>query len=270
MLVEKGRYLRIKSMFFVLSKTVGLLVKPLSWLIILLIIALLARSKRLKRISLITSVSFLLIFTNPFFLNVVLNLWEPKPVAISSLPEYDIGILLGGFSRHFPISDNITLTRSGDRLWQTLALYKHGKIKKILISGGSFTSDKPESKAVYDALISIGLPDSVIMIEDKSLNTRQNAIYTVELLKQNNNENNYLVPEVSTVIITSAFHMQRSLGCFRKAGLSPESFPVGHLTRHDNVYWARWFRPEPEALRYWELLFNEWAGIVMYKLMGYI
>ena len=250
-------------MFFVLSKTIGLLVKPLTWLIILLFIAVFSRKPKLRKISLIATLSILLIFTNPFVINISLKLWEPSPVAITSMPTYDIGILLGGFSRHLPETDNIQLTEAGDRLWQTLILYKQGKIKNILITGSDHKYAKPEAKAVYDVLISIGIPDSVLIVEDKSRNTRENAVFSAKLLETN-------LPNASCVLITTALHMERSLGCFRKVGLNPDSFPVDHISRHDNVYWVRWFRPDPSALNKWDRVINEWAGIIIYKLRGYI
>ena len=250
-------------MFFVLSKTIGLLVKPLTWLIILMFVALFCRKPKIKKISLIVSLSILLIFTNPFIINIFLKIWDPTPVAISSMPTYDVGILLGGFSCHIPETDNIKLNDAGDRLWQTVMLYKHGKINKILITGGNFEDSKPEATAVYDVLVSMGIPDSVILVENRSRNTHENALFSAKLLESNH-------PDASCILITTALHIERSLRCFQKVGLTPEVFPVDHISRHDKVYWAVWLRPEPAALRNWERVINEWAGIIIYKVRGYI
>ena len=250
-------------MFFILSKTIGLLVKPLTWLILLMLIAVFGRKPKLKKISLIASLVVLLVFTNPFVVNVALKLWEPAPVAIETLPTYDIGIVLGGFARHLPGPDHIELVHTGDRLWQTVSLYQQGKIRKILITGGSAENAKPEAAAVRDALVAMGIPDSVLLAETKSRNTRENAVFSAELIAANH-------PDARCVIISSAVHIPRSLGCFRKAGLNPDTFPADHISRHDTVPWIEWLRPEPDALHHWDRLINEWVGIVVYKAQKYL
>ena len=250
-------------MFLILSKTIGLLTKPLTWLMILISIAVFGRKPQLKKMALIAALIVLLIFTNPFFINFTLKLWEPAPVSIKGLPNYDIGILLGGFSRHLYEADNLQLTDSGDRLWQTVSLYKQEKIKKILVSGGSTKTAKPEAAAVYDALLAFGIPDTVIFVEDKSRNTRENAVFTAELIAKHH-------PDAKCLLITSAVHMKRSLGCFRKAGLNPDPFPADHIARYYKTYWAEWIRPEPAAFRNWDRVVNEWVGIIVYKIQRYI
>jgi len=250
-------------MFFVLSKTVGLLVKPLTWLIVLMMIALFCRKPKLKKKSIIASLTILLVFTNSLVINVALKMWEPAPVAIETLPVYDIGIVLGGFAHHLPGSDNIKLAETGDRLWQTVSLYQQGKIRKILISGGGIENAKSEGAAVRDVLIAMGIPDDDILAETTSRNTRENTIFSTELIATN-------YPGASCILITSAVHMKRSLGCFRKAGLNPDIFPADHITRHEKVYWAKWLRPDPAALLYWDRIINEWVGIVVYKMKKYI
>jgi uncharacterized SAM-binding protein YcdF (DUF218 family) len=249
--------------FFILSKTIGLLTKPLIWLIVLMLLAVFWRKPKLKRFSLIASLVILLIFTNPFVTDVALKLWEPTPVAIETLPVYDIGIVLGGFARYLPGPDHIELTDAGDRLWQTVSLYQRGKIKKILISGAGAEDTKSEAEAVHDVLIAMGIPNSAILAEKDSRNTRENAIFSAEMIAEEHSG-------ATCVLVTSALHMNRSLGCFRKAGLNPDAFPVEHITRYDKVYWAEWLRPDPSAFKYWDRMMNEWVGIVVYKLQGYI
>ena len=251
-------------MFFYLSKTLGLLVKPLTWLIILMLTAVFCRKPKLKKISIIASLVILLVFTNSLIINIVLKLWEPSPVAVETLPTYDIGIALGGFAHHSPITNNMALNDCGDRLWQTILLYKQGKIRRILISGGGAKSGKSEAETVYDALIAMGIPDSVLLAETKSRNTYENATFSAELIAEN-------YPDGATcVVITSALHVSRALGCFRKAGLNPCAFPAEHLARSNKTYWIEWLRPESSALQNWERLINEWVGIVMYRINGYI
>lgn len=228
-----------------------------------MLVAVFGRKPWLKQGALTVSLIVLLIFSNPFIIHWALKKWEPGPVAVANMPTYDIGIVLGGFSRYLPESDNIELTDAGDRLWQTVVLFRQGKIKKILISGGSWDKKKPEAEAVRDILLTMGIPGSAILAEPTSRNTHENAMNTAKLV-------NAAQPGASCLLITSALHMPRSLACYRKAGLNPEVFPVEHIARYDKVFWAEWLEPKPEVLKNWNRLINEWAGIVIYKLQGYI
>jgi uncharacterized SAM-binding protein YcdF (DUF218 family) len=251
-------------MFFILSKTLGLLVKPLTWLFVSLLMSVFCKKPKLTKTSGWFSLFILLFFTNPLLIDIVIKKWEPPPVAVETLPACEIGIVMGGFSCYLPKSDHIELTPSGDRIWQAVSLYKQGKMKYILTTGGNFVGAKPEAAAVYDALIATGVPDSVLLAETKSLNTYENAVFSVELIAATHSAN------PTCILITSAVHIKRSLGCFRKAGLNPYVFPANHIGRYDKVYWAEWLNPDPGAFQYWDHLINEWVGLAVYRMKGYI
>jgi uncharacterized SAM-binding protein YcdF (DUF218 family) len=249
--------------FFILSKTVGLLAKPFSWLVILLLTAVFTRKPKAKKISLIAALCLLLVFSNPWLTDFTLKKWEPAPVPVASLRTYDVGIVLGGFSGYYPEYDRVELTEAGDRIWQTLYLYQQGKIRNILISGGSGIKDRRgEACFMRDALLAAGIPDSVILVEDKSRNTAENALYSKTLIDS-------AVPGADCLLITSALHIPRALACFRKAGIQADTFPADHLAYSDRRFFE-WFTPQSECLKFWDRIFNEWAGMFAYKLRGYI
>ncbi|MDR2036381.1 MAG: YdcF family protein [Bacteroidales bacterium] len=251
-------------MFFFLSKTIGLLTKPFSWLVILMILAVFLRKPKWKRICLITSLLVLLVFSNPWFLNFSLSKWEPKPIDIDQLDGiYDIGIVLGGFARYLPEYQKTQLNDAGDRIWQAIYLYKKGKIKKILISGGGIKDTKSEAEATRESLILFGIPDSVILFETASRNTFENLNNSAEIIRS-------VQPDARCLVITSAIHIPRAMGCAKKVGLPVDAFPAEHLTRHDKRIWAEWITPRPEILKDWDRLINEWVGILAYKIRGYL
>lgn len=67
-----------------------------------------------------------------------------------------------------------------------------------------------------------GVPDSVIITEEKSRNTRESATYTKQLLHQLN------MRSKTILLVTSAFHIPRALGCFRKVGLKLDGYGVDY------------------------------------------
>ncbi len=252
-------------MFFFLSKTVGFLTKPFIWIFIFLLIAVFSRKPKRKQRCIILTLAILFIFSNSFLLNVALKNWETPPVNVETIVEpYDIGIVLGGFSSYIQKYDILRLNAAGDRIWQAIYLYKTGKIKKILISGGTITEGRrPESDAAREILITIGIPDSVIMIDARSRNTHENALYSNELIEQ-------VQPGARCLLITSATHMPRALACFRKVGMNPDIFPVEHLTSFQKSRWYEWIIPQIEAFSGWDKVINEWMGMLAYKVRGYV
>ena len=251
-------------MFFILSKTIGLLTRPFSCLVILMLITIFVRKPKLKKSALIAAMAVLLIFSNPWILNFSLRKWEPAPRHVNSLHQaYDFGIVLGGFAAYLPKYQRIQLTDAGDRLWQTISLYKEGKIKKILISGGGGKGTKPEADAVKESLLLFGIPDSDILVENTSRNTHENLKNSAELIAS-------VQPGARCLLITSALHIPRSIRCAQKNGLTVDAWPVEHLGRHSSRFWAEWLAPKPDALYNWDRLINEWVGILAYKVQGYI
>src|ERR1700741_659231 len=82
---------------FLLGKLFLLLLKPLTWAIVLFLIALLSKNPKRKKRSLVTAIFLLFFFSNPFFFRVLAKPYETKPVVLSPNEKYQAGIVLGGF-----------------------------------------------------------------------------------------------------------------------------------------------------------------------------
>ncbi len=96
----------------------------------------------------------------------------------------------------------------------------------------------------------------------RSRNTHENALFTKQLLLTH--------PQWDTlVLVTSAFHERRALGCFEKVGLHPIAFPAGFRTTDRRITPDYWLQPDVGALERWGLLLHEITGWLTYKLMGY-
>ncbi|UOQ68082.1 YdcF family protein [Hymenobacter volaticus] len=107
-----------------------------------------------------------------------------------------------------------------------------------------------------------GVPDSVIIKEDRSRNTRENALFTKQIVAAR--------PELDTlVLVTSAFHQRRALGCFHKVGLHPLPFPAGFRSTDRALTPDYWLVPGADTLGGWSLLLHEITGYLIYKALGY-
>lgn len=255
-------------MFFLLSKLLDFLLLPVLWLMVLLLAALLTRRPARRRAWLLAALGLLVVGTNNALVNEALLAWELPPVRLRELPaRADAAVLLTGItSVSKSPHDRVYLHEGADRLTNALWLWRAGRVRHILVTGGSgamLQKAHTEAADLITLLHLAGVPDSVIIKEDQSRNTRENALFTRRIVQAR--------PELDTLIlVTSAFHQRRALGCFAKVGLQPQPFPAGFFTSDRAATPDYWLLPSAEALSRWSLLLHEISGYVVYKVLGYL
>ena len=169
-------------MFFILSKVLSFIIQPLNWLLLLLVAAAISKTNSNRKKFAWASLCFFLFFSNPFVINTVYRVWEWDPVPIRDLPQFEIAIVLGGFSspNNLP-SDRAHFHKGIDRFTNALELYHKGKIKKIVLTGGSnkILGEKvSEGMVVNEFMKTINFPMVDFLVEPRSRNTYENAIFT--------------------------------------------------------------------------------------------
>jgi uncharacterized SAM-binding protein YcdF (DUF218 family) len=120
-----------------------------------------------------------------------------------------------------------------------------------------------ESVLLKKYFVRIGIPAADILIDSVSDNTYENAVNTAKILNTEFAGGSYL-------LITSAFHMRRSLACFYKQGLYLHPYATNKLVgirRWDISYLII---PSIESMGYWEKLTHEIVGYIVYDIKGYI
>lgn len=255
-------------MFFILSKTVSFLVMPLTIVTICLLLGIFLRKPNRKKTFLWTGVGLLLFFSNHFIANEAILMWElpAKPFAIA--PKYELGIVLTGTTMTKPYpNDRVYFNKGADRVTHTVDLYKRGHIRKILISGGTgllMGADEPEADKYKKAMLLMGVDPADIMIENETRNTYESAVAVKPML----DSMQYTASDC--VLITSAFHMRRSLACYRKAGVNLDYFTTDFYSQPRDYYLDAFIIPSPQSLVIWTKLFKEWAGFAAYWVAGYV
>lgn len=253
-------------MFFVLSKIIYWLIMPTSLIAWLVIASLLIKKDKYEKRLRWLGFALFLFFTNPIIATIAINAWEPNAIHYDEIEgSYAYGIVLSGITNpNRPPFDRIQFNKGADRIVHALDLYKQGRIKKILITGGSGTitfEGRKEAYALRDFLLSSGIPQTDILVEDKARNTRENALFSKELMASSTE---------SSILITSAFHMLRAKKCFEKVEIEVVPFPTDYYGRQlyytpDDV-----LIPSLYGLKIWTILFKEWIGLAAYKVAGYI
>lgn len=114
-------------------------------------------------------------------------------------------------------------------IFVTVQLYNLRKIKKILISGESSNvigKSVPKAKKLKEVFIYCGIPEKDIILEDKSRSTVESAYYSKSLIDSLNIDSEFL-------LVTSAFYIPSSMGCFASGGISVKAYPVDYYSQDE-------------------------------------
>lgn len=254
-------------MDFLLSKALWLAVNPGNLLLLLLIVAVaLLFTKRRhiwgRRLAALITALLIVLSTLPLgrWLIVPLETRFPAP----ELPgKVDGIVVLSGFvdviSSHK--TGRVVVGAGIDRLFALMELAKHYPEARIVFTGGSGSPFHPEAREapmVEKLLKRLSFDTSRVLFEDRSRNTHENAVFSAELAKPKPGEN--------WLLVTSATHMPRAMGCFRRQGWPIQAWPVDFKT--DGNY--EFFIDFNMAGRLGSLgaAIHEWLGLVSYYLMG--
>lgn len=258
-------------MFFYISQLFSFLIMPFNICLMLIILGYFFLKKSWGKNVLLAGIVLLLFFSNSYIANLVIYGWEPKPKHFSSLPTYELGVVLTGVTHIDKLpKDRTYFARGADRATQTVQLYKMGKIRKILISGGlGFNPVHPlsEAESLRDFMVWAGVNEADIIVETKAVNTHENALFSEKIITS---DEIGLDQPKQLLLITSAFHMKRAEACFLKVGLHPDTFPVDFYGKIPKANFKSIVQPGLEAIMVWHKLIKEWVGILVYSLVGYI
>jgi uncharacterized SAM-binding protein YcdF (DUF218 family) len=255
-------------MFFILSKTLNYLMMPLVIVTLLFAASAILQKVKWKKRLFRIGLALLILFSNEFIANELMKVWEIPATPFADVKKtYTWGILLSGVAKGgMKPDDRVYFQRGADRVTHTLQLYKMGLINKILVSGGSgrlLDIGEREANDLADVLTMMGVNPEDVVVESNSRNTHESALEIRKILE------NRTKPE-DCILITSAFHMRRSLGVLANVGWKVDAFSTDFLT-HPRVFTLDvLFIPKLEALSIWHHLIKETVGYVAYSVVGYI
>lgn len=254
------------NMFFAASKVFSFLLTPIAWVFSILLFAVFTNNQAKRKKIIVVAVISIYFFSNSFILDEFMRPWELPAKSYRELNKYNAGIVLGGMLSYDSKLERIQFSSGVDRLLQAIELYKKGYIEKIFFVGGSGSvlyNQIKEAPLVKRYLLTMGIPQEDIIIESESDNTHENAEYAVEILKQKG------MLGGKFLLFTSGIHMRRSIACFKKAGLSPETYSTDRYSGHRKFDPDHLLIPNVQALNGWNKLLHEIAGMAVYKIMGY-
>lgn len=193
-----------------------------------------------------------------------MNAWEIKAISDDKIDHYDAAIVLAGMTTFDPKISRLEFKDRTDRLMQVIRLYREKKINRIILCGGPATingNDTAETPMLKQFLVTIGIPADDIVIEMRSRNTYENAVYVKPLLEKN-------FPDGKFLLVSSGWHLKRATACFLKNGIKVIPYSTDRYSGPVKFDIDYLLIPSTATLFNWEKLLHEWAGVIVYWMRG--
>ena len=245
----------------------SLVTQPLLWVLGLLVLSLLVKRRQgLARALVGTSAALLLLLgwqPLPDLLVRQLEQQYPEIPPQADLQNYVGMVLLGGSTEASYVATahvQPLLNDAAERMTAPLAMLRRNPHLRVVYTGGGtsrgagFISEAQRAKVFFD---SVGVAGSTVAYESASRTTHENATLAAQL------------PGVDItqrwLLVTSAWHMPRSMATFRRAGWNVTAYPVDFRTGATTP-WTEYGLVS--ALRTWQLALHEQLGVLAYRLSG--
>ncbi len=262
-------------MFVFLSKFIPVFVYPIGLIGLLILLALIvAKRRRLQQVLLVLALVILFLAGNRWVAMSLAHSLERRYPAQDPAPQAEVLVLLGGGTAPAEAPRPIVeVNGSGDRVIYAAWLYQQGKAKYILATGGMLSWTEAASTPAQDMaklLMLFGVPEQNIWLESKSQNTYENALFCAQILREKGVQR--------VLLVTSAWHMLRSVKLFQAQGIEVIPLPVDYSVTQEK--WERRWEGDPRDLILSALpsidnmawttnMLKEYLGILTYTIRGW-
>jgi uncharacterized SAM-binding protein YcdF (DUF218 family) len=235
------------------------LVVPASW-------------NRLQRRLLAAAVLIVLVCGNGWVVAMLVRNLEGRYAPVDPVPTADVIVVLsGGVLGRTPPRPSVEVGDAGDRILYGAALFKQGKAPQIICTGNVATgglAPRPAAEDMAELLRLLGVPGSAIVTETRSENTRDHVVQLCPLLEERRVRR--------ALLVTSAMHMPRAMGVFRRgcAGVEFVAAPTDFRIPHEVP--VPWYRrsvallPTPRSLLDFSDAAHEYVGAAYYAWRGWM
>lgn len=255
-------------MFYYASKIFWFFAVPSNFFVLLILAGAVLRALRWPRSGqrmVLGGVAALLVFgLTP------VPVWLLMPLETQFAPYKDDGspvagvIVLGGSFETEPTDyyGQMALNDAGERILAISTVARRFPNARIVYSGGGsgfVVGRTPEATLVERTVADMGVAPGRVLYERRSLNTYENAVYSKQIANPQ--------PGERWLLVTSAFHMPRSVGVFRKAGWEVVAYPVDFRTGGPGDA-DRFFASISQGLMRADIAIKEYVGLVAYWIAG--
>jgi uncharacterized SAM-binding protein YcdF (DUF218 family) len=254
-------------LFFVLSKTLGIVLLPTNFLVLLGILGVILLATRFAGLGRKLLIASMLLLAICGFLplgNLLLYPLEnrfPRWDAARGTPD---GIIVLGGPIDADLSaahDTPVISSAPDRIVAAAELARKYPNARVVFTGGSsnlISNDAREADFAAEIFEALGIDKKRLILERRSRNTYENATFSKALVAPK--------PGERWLLVTSAFHMPRAVGLFREAGFAVEPYPVDWRVGEGADVFA--FSQAGIGLARTDIASREWLGLLAYRLVG--
>jgi len=252
-------------MLFVLKKVLQAILLPHTLLLILLIISLILtfRKKRFGKILLVISLVLSYGLSITPGADLLMKGLENRYISNESfIPKVQYIVVLGGGAKNplasLPVTSRLGLNASTTRLLEGMRLLDQQEDSILVLSGGGWSSRKLEvtsAQLMKEQALLLGINRDRIILEAKSRDTYEQAKTLMPRLK-----------DKPFLLVTSAFHMPRSMYIFRKVGMRPIAAPADFRAQRRRGYRFIDFLPHPANLHSSVFASKEYMGLLFYRI----
>lgn len=256
-----------------IAKLFSYFLYPLTWVMLLLLLSVIAlwwHKQRLAKVTATSALVLLSVISMPISSQWLMHQLESQYPAqpMESIQPADVLLVLGGgiHGSAPPWRLAPDLNDAADRVVYAAQLYHADKAKQIIVSGGTLSwkgVQQSEASAMKVLLVQLGVPTSVIIEEDQSQSTYENMLNSQVLLSTHSVKR--------LLLVTSAAHMPRSMATAAK-NLDVQLTVIAAPTDIRVVAVGGDlldYLPQASGLAMFTEAWHEWAGWLVYKLKGY-
>ena len=253
---------------FYISKVFWAVMQPAMLLLIMTVAGAVLLGTRYRRagrgLVIAAAVFFVVGGLGPLSAWMILPLEDRFPRTVLGDRPVDGIVILGGSenSRVAAGRGAHALNESAERMTEAAALARRYPNAKVLFTGGSIEilgAPTVGADAAEIVLRDLGVGSDRLILERKARNTAENAILAKQIADPK--------PGERWLLVTSAWHMPRSMGLFRKAGFDVEPWPTDYRTAGPGDAWMLFGSPV-EGLRRLDFVVKEWLGLTVNRLTG--
>lgn len=250
---------------FIVSKLLSAITQPMFWLAVWWVFAvlILKRWRRAAVVMLWSGLAALGLLGFQAMPDALLRPLENRyPVPAAGAVDRHVGIIvLGGALQHpdsFVAHGQVPLGEAAERMTVPVGLLRQHPNLELVFSGGegrllaTGVTESELARAFYEQQ---GLDMTKVRLEDGSRNTRENAQQVAKLLGGRCKQ--------SWLLVTSAWHMPRSMAEFGVVGCKVTPYPVDFRTGA-STSWTEYTLAY--SLLRWQTALHEWLGLLVYGL----
>lgn len=249
------------------------LLDPTTIAIALLIAApLLRRRRAMRRLSYGLGLAILIVCGNGWVVRSLTHRLESQHLTPDPMPAADaILVLSGGIHARTPPRPTVEVSEAGDRVLYGAELFRRGHAPHVICTGHVGTGGialRPEAEDMADLLVMVGVPRSAIVLETEAQNTHEHAVNLCPMFQERGIKR--------VLLVTTAMHMPRSIGVFRRSCPAVEYFPAPADFRVVDPLPVPWYRhatevlPTPHNLAGFSNLAHEYLGMLYYRMRGWL